>query len=341
MQIKQNALAQYLQRKIAPVFILIGQDNYLLEDSLNSIKSRIKNTANYEEKIITIQSPDDWNTVAEEANSYSLFSDTVLLNIFLDKKSIDAAGKKILTQYLNSINDKCFIILRAPNVPARQLTWLASHDQALLIVTYPLNSEAMKNWIASKLTQNSLKFEQNVPGLIHHYTQGNMLACAQVIEKISLTHEPNTLINRQQALEHLSNQCDHSLFELADACLLGQADKAIQIVRHAANNKTEAILVLWMLTQEIRNLLQLFHKIQHQNDIKNACNQLKIWPQRISLYQASIKKLNPAMLQQLLHYCYAIDERIKSNLNTQIWNALEKVALAISIGHFSGDVCAV
>ena len=113
MQIKQQMLAQQIQKKISPLYVLIGQEHYLLEESLHTIKSAIKKSYDYDEKIISIQSTEDWATVLEEANSYSLFSDTVLLNIFYDKKSIDATGKKILTEYLKIINSRCFIIIRS------------------------------------------------------------------------------------------------------------------------------------------------------------------------------------------------------------------------------------
>ena len=332
MQIKQQMLAQQVQKKIAPLYMLIGQDNYLLEDSLATIKSAIKKTHHYDEKIISIQSTEDWNIVKEEANSYSLFSDIVLLNIFFDKKTIDASGKKILIEYLDSINPRCFIIIRAPNLLTKQLQWLSSHEHAVLTVAYPLNPDAMKSWIATQLNKNSIHFDPQIPNLIHQYTQGNMLASAQVIEKIVLSNNDNSKIDAQQVQEHLSDQCNHNLFELVDACLLGQSDKAIQILRHAANNKTEATLVLWLLSQEIRIIMQLSHLMEHKIDIKSACNQLKIWPQRINLYQACCNRFNKGMLQQLHHYCYSIDERIKSNLNTQIWNALDNVALSLCLG---------
>ncbi len=77
-----------------------------------------------------------------------------------------------------------------------------------------------------------------------------MLACAQALEKISLTNPAQSTINRELALEHLYYQCDNSLFELTEACLLGSAAQALHILRQAAANKTEATLVLWMLTQE-------------------------------------------------------------------------------------------
>ncbi len=340
MQIRQQMLAQQVQKKIAPLYMIIGQDNYLLEDSLATIKSAIKKNHQYDEKIISIQSTEDWNIVKEEANSYSLFSDIVLLNIYYDKKSIDAKGKKILTEYLNSINSRCFIIIRAPNVPAKQLQWLSSHEHAVLTLAYPLNSEAIKSWISMQLKKNSMSYDPQVPDLIHQYTQGNMLACAQVIEKIALSCTLNSKIEAQQVLEHLSDQCEHDLFELVDACLLGQADKVIQILRHAANNKTEATLVLWILSQEVRLIMHLTYLLEQKIDIQNACSQLKIWPQRINLYKTCCNRFNKTMLQQLHRYCYSIDERIKSNnLNTQVWRALENAALSLCLGKLVGDTC--
>lgn len=320
------------------MYFLIGQENYLLEESVNTIKSAIKISHDYEEKIISIQSAEDWNTIRQEANSYSLFSDTVLLNVFFDKKSMDATGKKILGEYLHSINTRCFIIIRAPNIPAKQVQWLSVHEQVVLSIAYPFTPDAMKNWIRMQLKNKAIGFDPQIPDLIHQYTQGNMLACAQVLEKIELSCTPDTQLDALEVQAHLSVQCEHDLFELVDACLLGQSDKAIQILRHAATNKTEPTLVLWMLAQEIRLLMQLSSLLEKNIDIKSACNQLKIWPQRTGSYQACYNRINrnSKSIATLLHHlhrsCFTIDERIKSNLNKQVWNALESVVLGLSLG---------
>ena len=340
MQIKHQALAQLVQRKLTSVYVLIGQDNYLIEDGLSTIKSAIKSKYDCDEKMFSIQSADDWNIILDEANNYSLFADTVLLNINYDKKTLDAAGKKILTEYLSSINPRCFIIIRASNVPAKQLLWLSNQEQATVVTIYPLPPEGVKNWMSAQFKKNELNLAQQVIDLIFQYTQGNMLACAQVIEKIALSNPAHSLITAEQAMEHLSDQCDHSLFELVEACLHGNAGKTIQILRQAANNKTESTLVLWMLTQEVRMLIQL-SALASQIDFKTACSQLKIWPQRTNLYQLAYKRLNTAFLEQLLSYCRTIDEQIKSSLNNQVWNALEKLSLSLCLGQSAGDLCTV
>ncbi|CEG56698.1 DNA polymerase III subunit delta [Legionella fallonii] len=335
MQIKQSMLVQQLQKKIAPLYVLIGQEYYLLEESLTIIKSSIKKTYECDEKIFSLQSSEEWTNITEEASNYSLFSEASLLNIFYDKKTIDATGKKVITEYLRAMNSHCFAIIRAPNIPIKQIQWLCNHENAVVVVAYPLQTDAMKSWIKNQFKKNALKFDHQVPDLIYNYTQGNMLACAQVIEKITLTHAANSQINAHDALEHLSDQCVYTLFELTDACLLGHSNKAIHILRQAAEDKTEAILVLWVLTQEVRLLLQLLFHVQQNIDFKTACSQLKIWPQRMAFYQSSIKRLTSSFLEQLLQQCKLIDEQIKSNLNTQVWNSLEKLSLSLCLG----EVC--
>jgi DNA polymerase-3 subunit delta len=329
MQIKQNYLTQHIHKKLSAIYWLAGQDTYLIEDSLKTIKNHIKNTHDCDEKMISIQSADDWNIIIEEANNYSLFSETTLLNIFYDKKSLDTTGKKVISKYLTNINSRCFITIRTPNIPTKQLTWLTPLPEVLLVVHYSLNADAMNHWIAEQLRKRSFTFEANFPALITQYTQGNMLACAQVIEKLSLCYTADTHITTNLGLEQVFNQCEHSLFELTDACLLGKADTGIQILRYAANNKTEATLVLWMLTQEIRLLLQLSYLIEQKIEIKAACSQLKIWPQRIPLYQAALKRVNHNQLNELISYCLIIDEQIKSNLNIQMWNSFERIVISL------------
>lgn len=339
MLIKHQAVKQQMQRKIAPLYVLIGQDTYLMEEALTTIKSTLKQSRDCDEKVITIQSTEDWNLIVDEANSYSLFSDTVLLNLIYEKKTLEAAGKKVLTEYLKSTNSRCIMIIRAPNIPAKQIQWLTDHESVVVVVSYSLSTDAMLQWISMRLKELSFNFNATIPALIHQYTQGNMLACAQVIEKISLTNNSGSEITRESVLEHLSNQSEHSLYELVDACLLGQTDKAIQIIRQAAQNKTEPTLVLWMLAQEVRNLERLTYLIHRNVAMKTACTQLKIWPQRASFYQAGLRRINTTnLLPQLLSYCQIIDERIKSNASTQAWNSLECLVLSIAQGTPIGDL---
>ena len=332
MIVKYQGLAPALRQPLRPVYILTGQDAYLLNDAARSIKNVWRQRGEYDERIIDLNTPADWSLLKSEASSYSLFSEFVLIDARLDKKSIDAMGKKILQQYIQHSNPRCLIILRAPNVPNKLLQTLANNDQTVLIQAYPFAPAELQRWIIAELKNKRILYAPEVPALIHQYTQGNMLACAQLIEKLALVIPENTALTIEQLKEQLHDQCDFQLYELADACLTGRAEKAIHLLRQACQNKTEPTLILWLLTQEIRLLVQLdFLRVQSVS-LTTACSQLKIWPQRAQSYESTRLRIKGLKLQQLLQSCQQLDEQIKSNMNRFIWQGLETLALGLSVG---------
>lgn len=332
MNIKYQALAQTLRQKSHALYILTGQDHYLLNDAAISIKKTWRSRGECDETTIQLNAPTDWALLREEANSYSLFSEFVLIDARLDKKTIDAAGKKMLQEYIKDINSRCLIILRAPNVPNKQLQLMASNEHTLLIQAYPFAAAELQRWITTQLTTRSIRHDHQVPALIHQYTQGNMLACAQVIEKLALVISEDELVTTAIVLEQLSDQCDYQLYELTEACLNAQVEKAIHVLRQACENKTEPTLILWLLCQEIRQLIGLAQLRAQSVPLSQACNQLKIWPQRARSYELTLARVPEARLNELLQICQQLDMQIKSNQSGMIWHGLERLALALAGG---------
>ncbi|CEK10868.1 DNA polymerase III subunit delta [Legionella hackeliae] len=333
MLIKQQALGTHLARNpLAAIYILIGQDHFLLTEAASAIKkSCLQKNSDTEETIIHINSASDWSLVDEKANSYSLFSSYVLLDVRYEKQTLEAAGKNFITKYLNNINSSCLLLIRAPQLGSKQLQSFINHDAVHVVQIFPLDNAAMQHWIKDQLQKRGIKFEADVPALIFQYTQGNMLACAQALDKIQLIAD-ESLLTSTIVKEQLIDQCSYQLFDLSDACLLQDANKVIQHLRHANTSGVEPTLILWLLAQDIRNLLQLGELTQQSIPFTTACSQLKIWTQKSKLYQSALKRLLPANLIQLLQFCKNIDEQIKSNQNSQVWPALERVALSLCLG---------
>jgi DNA polymerase-3 subunit delta len=335
MLIKYQALEQHLKKNRKALYTLIGSDAYLLNDAALKIKKAWRTQAEADEKIIHIHSSADWKQVLEEANSYTLFTEKVLLDVRFDKKTIDAFGKECLTQYLKDINPRCLIILQASAVSAKQLPWLANDEHTTVIQINPFNEKELQQWIAIQLQAYFSSYHRDIPVLIYQYAQNNMLACAQVIEKLKLIYDKTHALNMADVEPQLLEQSDFQLYELADACLAAHEKKVLHLLRYAENTRSEPTLILWLLTQEIRQLIQLWTLHKQSISFANACSQLKIWPKKIPLYQAAFKRLSLNYLYQLLENSKQIDEQIKTSQTAAIWHALEKMALYLCWGENS------
>jgi DNA polymerase-3 subunit delta len=330
MLIKQAALAAHLQKALSPIYILIGSDHYLLNTAADSIKTSWQTRQESEKKFITLNQASDWTELLEEAYAYSLFSHAQIIDATYDKKTLDAAGKHTLKTYAQNINSQCLLIIRAPELFAKQLQPLSSHPSITIVQIISLNPESMHLWIGNALQQAQFKYSPEIPILIQQHTAGNHLASAQVIEKLKLMHQPGHIITQEDVIVHLSDQCDYQLYELTDACLNGNINQAIHIVRNLSENRTEITLVLWLLTQEIRLLIQLKTQLTQGIPITSATNSLKIWPNKLKLYQASLQRLTETILFKLLRMSQQLDEAIKTSVHQRHWLELERIILKMT-----------
>ena len=330
MQINDQALGAHLQRTIKSIYILAGSDPYLLNEATLSIKTAWKKQGDTDQKLIHINNTADWQDLLQEANSYSLFSEQVLLDVRFDKKTLDSKGKRVLEDYLKNINPRCLLILRFESIPVKGLQWLANNENTVLVQVLPLADAALRRWITHQL--QGLRYAPDIPALIQQYTQNNMLACAQVIEKLAMTYDKDQEITAEALSTQLIDQCQYELYELAEACLSANVEKAIHLLRLACTNRTEPTLILWLFTQEIRQLIQLSYLQKQSISFASACSQLKIWPKKIKLYEKTLARLPLNTLHRLLAHSKVLDDKIKTSHHFPIWDAFETLALTISLG---------
>lgn len=333
MLIKYQALSNHLQKGLSPLYFLTGQDIYFLEQAAQQIRKAFLTQFDGEVKKVTLQTNQDWHLLADEANSFSLFHERVFLDCFYDKKSLDAEGKKWIESYSKSPNSKTLILLRAYEVPAKQLQVYANQAAITVVQIHALSTEEKRNWIAQQFKKANLQFNSTIPDMILNFTQGNMLACFQAVSKIIIvSHES---IAESDVLFHLSDQCNYQLYDLSDACLHGDAAKAIHVIQKAMVNHSEATLVLWMLTQELRILSALKQGLLQQHPTSELIAKLKIWPQKASHYLSMEKRLSNNQLIVLFNLAKTIDEDIKTGKTRQIQSLLERIALALCTGDTS------
>lgn len=324
MIIKSEALDAHLKSNLLPVYFLTGSDPFLLNSCVDTLKlawHKAHVNTEAEEKRFHLNHANDWAELIAEANTYSLFSEQRLINASWDKKTLDAKGKAALKAYASDINADCMLILQAPLVPIKQWPDFSKHqDIALVTITSP-NAGALLRWIENQLRQTQFTYARGVPNLIQEYTQGNMRAAAQTIERLALVHEPGTCLELDDVREQLVDERDYKLYEISGACLEGNTHKALELIYRAKQDQTEPTLILWFLTQELRLLEQINFGASHQA--------LNIRSFRTRQYQLASNRLSKADIHALLRQSQALDVHIKSSSSTLIWRLIEQLCMAL------------
>ncbi|KTD52393.1 DNA polymerase III, delta subunit [Legionella rubrilucens] len=334
MLIKHQDIRFQVSTPLSAIYILMGQENFLIDQAVSTLKQTWNSlhSQGSDVKVMDIESSGDWARLMDTVNNYSLFAEATLVDARYAKKSLDSDGKAFFESYLTHINADCLLLLRAPDLTQKTLQFLVNHPQVTLVQTKAPDKASVQRWVKEQLAQHAIRYQGAVLPLIEQYTRGNLAACAQLLDKIKITHDLEHELTSTLLKQYLFDQAQYQLFELSDACLLGDTAQALLILRHAAENRVEWTLILWVLAQEVRLLLQLHHS-NHQNlPFSTTLSQLKIWPQRGKLYQAALKRHTEESLYRLLAFCGKLDTLIKTSQTPQTPRHFELLVVGLCSG---------
>lgn len=325
MNIRYSNLSAHLRHKLSTIYILVGQEQTLMDDSAEQILSACQQRGDVEKYRLELNTVNDWKALIDTANNYSLFSEYTYIDAQCPKKSIDNPTQTLLQSYINTMNPRCFITFRMPQINLKQLQWLNDKPEVTLVQIQPLNAKALQDWIIAQLKNRSLHYEAEIPQYIYQYNQHNTATCKQLIDILALSY-PNTKITLSMLKEHLVEQSDFQLYELSEACLRADGTKICQILQQAQQKKTEPAYILGILTKEIRQLIQISHLVDQSIAFAVACQKIKIWQSRTAIYHQAMKRLSREKLYHLLEDAQKIDEWIKTNGTEQIWVEIQRFA---------------
>ncbi len=331
MKINLDQLSAALKNKLAPLYLISGDEPLLIMEASSQISAAGK-LAGYVSQRLQLNSEYNWSNVFTDAKTGSLFEPKRLLLIDVSLAQLNQTILvELLTEYVKNPSLTTILVFTTPKLEKKieQSTCcklLANHGVHISI--WPLSPAAFLTWLNKNIQARNLQLTANGIRLLAEYTEGNLLAAHQEIEKLALQfgNEPLTDIQLKYTL------ADHShfhAFTLAECCLAGKTQRSLKIVEHLQKNALEPLLILGILARELRRLCALAE--QPANQYSAIAKSLAIFPKQMSLYQAALKRQPQLQFwQNLLSTCSAIDRIIKSTKYDYSWLNLTMLCLAVA-----------
>ena len=128
---------------------------------------------------------------------------------------------------------------------------VGNEGAGVVVVAWPLEAAQWPAWIRRRMEAKGLKPGPGVVDLLAHLMEGNLLACAQEIDKFSLRFGGGE-VGLDDIEDNLGDNARYNVFALADASLRGEPATVERILTNLRGEGVEPILVLWALTREAR-----------------------------------------------------------------------------------------
>ena len=332
MKIYPEKLAQQLKYDIKHAYFLSGDEALLISEAQLQIITAAKQQGFQERKVYHGMTNQDWESFYHDYQSLGLFNEKEIIDIRLHNNKFSDTAKKILTELLASPNPDKLLILSFPKIETAttKTKWFkALEANTTFIQFWPMEKDQFVRWLKARLQHQNLQLTSTALNLLTSLTEGNLLAAQQVIQQLHLLYGDGRL-NEQDILKVVSDHSQTQLFQLADDILTGDGLRIAHGLNNLAAQGTDPILVLWLLSKEIRAYLSLFNAQMQQESLTKIFQRLQIWPKKQNAYHVIFKRHSTKSLMTLLQQAYQIDLMLEGILTTSVWDALKRLALALA-----------
>lgn len=331
MRLYANQLPGHLRSKLAPVYLIAGDEPLLVNECCDAIRAAGAAQGYTERQVFTVEPGFDWNALLGALQSLSLFSTKRLVELRMPTGAPGEGGTKLLVEIAGQPAEDVLLILSTGRLDKRGQSsrWVKALEQVgVLVLVYALEASALPGWIAQRMRTRGLAAEADVVDLLAYHFEGNLLAAAQEIDKLVMLHGTGKL-SLDDIREDLSDNARFNAFSLADACLRGELASVTRILGSLRSEGTEPILLLRVLTREARMLAQMTTRVCGGEQESQVLQSFGIWPRRRALVSQAVRRSGPHSWRDVLSAAARADKVLKGRLSGDIWQELQCLALAM------------
>ncbi len=328
MRLEPEQLERHLQKGLAPVYLVAGEEPLTIEECCDAIRRRAHEHG-YERQAYTVDPGFDWNGFNIESHSLSLFAARRLIELRLPTAEPGDDGARALIELARDPRPDTALLVVTGRLDkaTRESQWAKALEAAGVALTArELSPQRLPGWIGARLQRCGLSAGPGVIDALAYHMEGNLLACAQEIDKLALRLVGGT-VTLEELRESLTDNARFDVYGLADGCLKGDAATALRRLHSLRAEDGAPTLVLWVLARELRALSPVTHALARGRPEGEAL--APVWASRRALVAKAAKRLGHDTCLDLLRRAARLDRVVKGRAPGDAWHELEKLALAL------------
>lgn len=329
MRLEAPALTASLQRGLAATYLVFGDEPLQITEALDAIR-RSAREQGYDERVVLVADPGfDWGALAAESQSLSLFSRRRLIELRLPSGKPGTKGSRALTAYAaQQPPDQCLLIsTERLDQRAQNSAWVkALARTGTTVQARVVPPKALPGWVRGRARACGLELTGEAASLLAERVEGNLLACAQEIDRLRLLHGEGRL-DAEQVLASVFDNARYNLFALADAALAGEAARTARVLRHLRAEGTAPPLIVWSLGRELRVLCEAASGVPLAIPMKRE----KMNSAHQGLLAQAVRRHPTGTLLGLLRHLGRVDRAIKGQeRGLDPWLELNRIGLRLA-----------
>jgi DNA polymerase-3 subunit delta len=332
MQLKLEQLNAAVQKRLAAVYLVSGDEPLQLSEAADTIRAAARQAGFTSREVFTVDTGFAWQQFTNAADSLSIFADQQIIELRLSTSTPGQDGAKALTAYCGRLSDSTLLLISCSKLNKESLKtkWFQALDKVgVIIQVWPLEGSDLLRWLQQRLLQRGLQVEQAGLRLLASRIEGNLLAAAQEIEKLYVLYGEGTLTT-QQIETAVADNSRYDVFKLMESVLAGKANRILKILSGLQAEGIAPPVVLWAIMREARSLIKIQWAMAQGQSQDTAFKQHQIWDKRKALVSEALHRLSREELDQVLLLSAKADRQSKGQEPGDVWGTLRTLCLMLA-----------
>jgi DNA polymerase III subunit delta len=329
MQLKLTQLASHLQRPLAPVYVLHGDEPLLQIEAARAIRDAATKAGFAERELLVADSGFDWQALAAVNQSMSLFGSRRILDLRIPTGKPGIEGARVLEAVGTSPSPDNVLLVSCPKLERGALSsnWFAALEgSGVAIAIPPLERDDLPAWIAERLSRNGQRATNEVLQYLADLTEGNLLAAQQEIDKLALLLPAGELT--QEAIESVvANVARYDNGGLSEALLGADRVRVCRILAGLQAEGESVQLVLWQMADDTHALLAVAQASRDGQRTDTALRNARVWGKRQGAMERAVRRVDGRALSLLLPELARLDRISKGIGKGEVWDEVREYAL--------------
>lgn len=332
MELRLNQLAAHLERTLAPLYLIHGDEPLFAIEAGDAIRDAARRAGCDEREVLVVDTAFRWDALLAANANLGLFGTRKMLDLRIPSGKPGVDGAKALETLARAPNPDHVTLVTCPKLDraAQQSGWFSALGAAgIVVAVYPLDRDELPAWIAARLSRARQRAGTETLAFLADRCEGNLLAARQEIEKLGLLLPPGALAH--DAVERaVADVARYDVFQLSEAWLDGDAARALKVLA-ALEAEGEGIqLLLWQLSQDIHALAGVLEAVAGGMSAASAVKAARVWGKRQGALERAARRVKPAAIVPMLRALATLDALSKGIGRGDAWDELRTLACALA-----------
>lgn len=343
-------VAQLAANPPASLYLIAGPESLLVIEAADAVRKAARQAGSTERLIFEVAASDArasaasghtdkgkdkhtiWSEIEAALNAPSLFSPCRLIEIRLPTGRPGTEGAKFLERLAKQPPRGDIVMVLADEWSSKHGgNWSkAIQANGVLTIAWAKKPNELPGWLAQRLRSRGLNMDADAIRVIADRVDGNLLAAAQEVDKLSLLlGTTDTTLTAHQIRALVADLARFDVFRLLEAAWNGQGAQTLRMLEGLRQEGEVIPALMGMVVSELKTTAAL-SEAATSGSLDRVFNERRVWPGKQAMYRRALERHNYRRWQRFLVEAGNIDRASKGRAAGDAWVQLQRLLVAIA-----------